>query len=241
MNSGVRQNKRGAHSRGYGDKVALEVCATSQLRLKCRDNMGYLALANDTECTQGNGQNQDDKDGLRRGHALLTEEPVYEADECGRNQLGANHIADVLQVNGNAADNRLRRNNDTDIGCDQSTDHKDTHYGGRVGQRIQAIAHGGDELHTLLIGHVGLLAAEPVNKDVHDDPDEDTQGVAVHGHIGSQSAENGREQRTEDGIADGSQRSHETSLETGNSLEALNALLFLDRQIDTGDDRVEEV
>ena len=42
MNSGVRQNKRGAHSRGYGDKVALEVCATSQLRLKCRDNMMIL-------------------------------------------------------------------------------------------------------------------------------------------------------------------------------------------------------
>ena len=160
--------------------------------------MGYLALANDTECTQGNGQNQDDKDSLRRGHALLTKEPVYEADERGRNQLGANHIADILQVNGNATDNRLRCNDDTDIGCDQGTDHKDTHYGGRVGQRVQAVAHGGDELHTLLIGHVGLLAAEPVNKDVNGDPDEDTQGVAVHGHIGSQGAKNGREQRTED-------------------------------------------
>ena len=60
--------------------------------------MGYLALANDTECTQGNGQNQDDKDSLRRGHALLTKEPVYEADERGRNQLGANHIADILHT-----------------------------------------------------------------------------------------------------------------------------------------------
>ena len=88
---------------------------------------------------------------------------------------------------------------------------------------------------------MGLLAAEPVNKDVNGDPDEDTQGVAVHGHIGSQGAKNGREQRTEDGIADGSQRSHETGLEASNCLEALNALLFLNRQIDTGDDRVEEV
>ena len=68
-----------------------------------------------------------------------------------------------------------------------------------------------------------------------------SERVAGHGHVGGQGAEDRREQRAEDGVADGGERAHEAGLQRGDGLEAVDALGLLDGEVDARDDRVEEV
>ena len=156
-------------------------------------------------------------------------------------RLRADHVADVLQVDGDAAQVDGGGDHDADVGGHESAHHEHAHDGSGVGDGVELVAHRGDELHALVVGDVGLLAAEPVDHDVHGDPDEDAERVALSGHVSGQGTEDGGQQRAEDGVADGGERAHEAGLQGSDSLEALDALFLLDRQVDTGDDRVEEV
>lgn len=172
---------------------------------------------------------------------LTTKQPVNRANNQGWKQFWNDQVKVFLEIQWYTADLRRKTNLNIDHGCDQGTNHEDTHQGSSVSQSSQSMRHCCDQRNPFVISNSQLLPTKYHDGNLSSDPDEDPNWVALRCHLCSNRPENSWNQGSKDGITDSSEGPHQTGFNPGNSFFASNPFFFFDRQINPSDDGIEEV